>query len=192
MDFLELPRLYGKLKADLLGVAGMAVQVMEWDRTHQYCSFCGTRTALREEDRARQCPDCGARYYPRVTPAVIVLISRGKELLLARSPRFPPGAYCLVAGFVEPGETVEEAAEREVREEVGVSIKDLRYFGSQPWPFPHTLMLGFTAKYAGGEVVVNHEEIEDARWFPVEKLPPLPSKIGLSKRIIAHFVESLD
>ncbi|MGA7936486.1 MAG: NAD(+) diphosphatase [Kovacikia sp.] len=126
--------------------------------------------------------------YPRLSPAVIVLISRGEELLLARAPRFPAGMYSILAGFVEPGESLEETVIREVREEVGIEITDIRYFGSQPWPFPNSLMIGFTATYAGGEIVIEPEELSEAAWFNKHALPPIPPKLSIARKLIDWFV----
>ena len=119
---------------------------------------------------------------------MIVLVERGHELLLARSRHFLPGMYSVLAGFVEPGESLEEAVVREVKEEVGVTVKDIRYFGSQSWPFPHSLMIGFTATYAGGEISLDDSEIEEAGWFTVDNLPPIPGKISIARKLIDWFV----
>jgi len=142
----------------------------------------------RQAERAKECPQCGLLHFPRLAPAIIVLVERGHKLLLARSRHFPPGLYSVIAGFVEPGETLEEAVVREVREEVGVAIKDIRYFDSQPWPFPHSLMIGFTAAYAGGKISLDDMEIEDAGWFTADNLPTLPGKISISRRLIDRFL----
>lgn len=130
------------------------------------------------------CPACGLVAYPRISPAVMVLIGRGNELLLARSPRFKPGVYSALAGFVEAGETLEQCAIREVREEVGLEISNLRYFRSQSWPFPDSLMVAFFADYAGGSITPEAEEIEDARWFLPNALPPLPEPVSLARQLI--------
>ena len=131
-----------------------------------------------------QCPSCGLLTYPRISPAVMVLIRRGDELLLARSPHFRSGMYSALAGFVEAGETVEHAAVREVREEVGIEIANLRYFRSQPWPFPDSLMLAFFADYAGGEITPDPAEIAEAGWFPIDALPTLPDPVSIARRLI--------
>ncbi len=181
----SLRGLFGALDEPLFALAGRALQLLAWDRTHQYCGACGTPTRARAIERSRECPDCGLLAYPRLAPAVMCLARRGKrELLLARSPRFAQGMYSALAGFVEPGETLEQCVEREVREEVGIRVKNLRYFGSQPWPFPHSLMIAFTAEHAGGEIVIDRAEIEDARWFDVAELPRLPARISLARRLI--------
>ena len=188
MAFQGLRQVYEHLDEDLFGVAGRAAQIVEWDRTHRFCGRCGSPLKLRETERAKECPQCGLLHFPRLAPAVIVLVERGRELLLARSRRFAPGVYSVIAGFVEPGETLEECVEREVLEEVGIRIKDIRYFGSQPWPFPHSLMIGFTAIYAGGEISIDEEEIEDANWFTADNLPGMPRKISIARRLIEWFL----
>jgi NAD+ diphosphatase len=188
MAFEGLRSVYGRLDEDLFWLAGRGVQIVEWDRTHRFCGRCGTPLKPRETERAKECPQCGLLHFPRLAPAVIVLIERGRELLMARSRRFAPGVYSVLAGFVEPGETLEEAVEREVFEEVGIRIKDIRYFGSQPWPFPHSLMVGFTALYAGGELKIDREEIEDAGWFTADNLPGQPGKISIARQLIEWFL----
>ena len=168
--------------------AGRAVQIVEWERTHRFCGRCGAPTLPAEGERAMRCRKCGLLAFPRLSPAVIVLIHRGDEVLLARSHRFPEGMYSALAGFVEPGETVEGALIREVAEEVGVRVRDLEYRGSQPWPFPNSLMLGFFAEYAGGEIVPEAAEIADAAWFPVDALPTIPGPISIANRLITAWV----
>ena len=140
-------------------------------------------------ERGKKCPNCGELFYPRISPAVIVLIKKGNEILLARSPNFPSGLYGLVAGFIEPGESAETAVVREIREEVGIEVKNITYFGTQAWPFPNSLMIGFTAEYDSGEVLPDGVEIEDAGWFSAEKLPVLPGKISISRKLIDHFLQ---
>ena len=137
----------------LMMLAGRAAQVLEWDRAHRYCGVCATPTAPRDDERARVCPRCGHAAYPRVSPAMMVLVWRGREVLLARSPHYPAGRYSALAGFVEAGESLEECVAREVAEEVGVRVGNLRYYGSQSWPFPQSLMIAYTAEWAGGEIV---------------------------------------
>jgi NAD+ diphosphatase len=188
MTFEGLRQVYGRLDEDLFWIAARAVQIVEWDKTHQFCGRCGVRMKTRPTERARECPRCGLLHFPRLAPAIIVLIERGKQLLLARSKRFATGMYSVLAGFVEPGESLEEAVEREIREEVGLNVKEIRYFGSQPWPFPHSLMIGFTATYAGGEISIDASEIETAGWFTVDNLPPLPGKISIARKLIDTFI----
>ena len=165
-------------------LAGRATQLLDWQKNHRFCGQCGTPTTMQCGELAMACPACGLLVYPRLSPAVMVLVRRSDQLLLARSPRFKPGVYSALAGFVEPGESVEECAIREVREEVGIEITNLRYFDSQPWPFPNSLMLAFFADYAGGTIRPDPEEIEAADWFPLDKLPTLPEPISISRRLI--------
>lgn len=141
-------------------------------------------------ERARRRPACGLTAFPRISPAVIVLIERDGHILMARSARFAAGMYGLIAGFVEPGESLEETARREIMEEVGVTVSDLTYVASQPWPFPNSLMVGFTAKWESGEITPDPAEIEDARWFHPDALPVLPSKISIARRLVDEFVSN--
>jgi NAD+ diphosphatase len=188
MAFEGLRQVYGRLDEDLFWVAARAVQIIDWDRTHQFCGRCGVPLEIKPDERAKVCPQCGLLHFPRLAPAIIVLVERGNQLLLARSRHFMPGMYSVLAGFVEPGESLEEAVVREVKEEVGIEIQDIKYFGSQPWPFPHSLMIGFTATYAGGEISLDDKEIEDAGWFNVEKLPRIPGKISIARKLIDQFL----
>jgi NAD+ diphosphatase len=188
MTFKGLRKIYGSLDEDLFWIAARAVQIVDWDRTHQFCSRCGAQLRTKAAQRAKECPQCGLLHFPRLAPAIIVLVERGDRFLLARSRHFMPGMYSLLAGFVEPGESLEEAVVREVKEEVGVKVKDIRYFSSQPWPFPHSLMMGFTATYAGGEISIQHEEIEDAGWFTADNLPFIPGKITIARKLIDWFL----
>ncbi|MBV9547844.1 MAG: NAD(+) diphosphatase [Chloroflexi bacterium] len=184
-----LRALYGRLTDDLYAVAGRAVQILLWDKTHRFCGRCGQPTVPASADRAKLCPQCGLLSFPRLSPAVIMLIQRGNdELLLARNRGFADGFYSVLAGFVEPGESLEEAVAREVREEVGLEIRDIRYFGSQPWPFPHQLMIGFTAHYASGEISLQADEIVEANWYSRRgELPRLPGKLSIARRLIDAF-----
>jgi NAD+ diphosphatase len=191
MVFEGLRALFDRLDEDLFGLASLAAQIIEWDRAHQYCGHCGASTVTSTTERARVCPHCGRLHFPRLSPAIIVLVERDQELLLAHSRRFRPGMYSIIAGFVEPGETLEQAVVREVREETGITVKDIRYFGSQPWPFPHSLMIGFTATYAEGEITIDDEELEDAGWFTVDNLPPLPTKVSIARKMIDWFVSKM-
>jgi NAD+ diphosphatase len=181
----DLRSLFGRLAVDEYALAGRALQLVEWERTHQFCGRCGARTEMRSDERSRQCPACGLVVYPRLAPAVMALVRRGRdELLLARSPRFPAGMYSALAGFVEPGETLEQCLHREVQEEVGIRVSGLRYFASQPWPFPHSLMIAFMCAWADGEIRVDALEIEDAKWFRITDLPQLPQPISIARRLI--------
>jgi len=189
MAFEGLRQVYGRLDEDLFWIAARAIQIVDWDRTHRFCGRCGAPTEAQKAERAKKCSRCGLLHFPRLAPAVIVLIERGDQLLLARARRFPTIMYSVLAGFVEPGESLEETVVREVKEEVGLSLKDIRYFGSQPWPFPHSLMIGFTATYAGGEISLDDDEILEAGWYTVDNLPPLPGKISIARKLIDWFIE---
>jgi NAD+ diphosphatase len=176
--------LFGLCGAEAFALAGRATQLMDWRKNHRYCGRCATPTAMKAGEFAMSCPACGLLAYPRISPAVMVLIERGDELLLARSPHFKPGVFSALAGFVEAGETLEQCAVREVREEVGVEIANLRYFRSQPWPFPDSLMLAFFADYAGGVITPDPSEIEAADWFPRSALPLLPDPVSIARQLI--------
>lgn len=190
MALLGLRALHPLVPAEVFRVAGTAIQKLEWLRTHGFCSRCGTPTGPHPSEEARLCPACGHVQYPRLSPAVIVLIHRGDEMLLARSPGFPPGVYSTIAGFVEPGESLEDTVHREIREEVGVEVDAVRYFGSQPWPFPHSLMVGFTARWSAGEIRIDGREIEHAAWFAADRLPErMPTSFSIARRLVDHFLE---
>jgi len=191
MEWLGLRRLFGRLDETIFALAGRAFQILQWDSTHQFCGRCGAATERHVSERARVCPRCALTHYPRLSPAVMALVKRGSELLLARSPHFPEGMYSALAGFVEPGESLEETLVREVREEVGVEIANLRYFGSQPWPFPHSLMIAFVADYVSGEIVPQPGEIEAADWFAIDRLPRLPHGVSIARRLIDATVSQM-
>lgn len=186
-----LRSLFLQLPDPVLAIAGRAFQIAEWDRNHRFCSRCGTPTRDKAVERAKQCPACGYVAYPRVSPAMMVLVTRERELLLARARRFPQAVYSALAGFVEAGESIEDCIHREVREEVGVEVNGLRYVASQSWPFPHSLMIAFTAEYAGGEVRPCDDEIADARWFSLDALPQLPSSVSIARELIDTTVARL-
>ncbi|MDG2239576.1 MAG: NAD(+) diphosphatase [Longimicrobiales bacterium] len=173
----------------LFRAAGTARQKIDWLRTHRFCSRCGTPATRHHQHEAMACPACGQLHFPRLAPAVIVLVQRGNEVLLGRSPHFTEGVYSTLAGFVEPGETLEEAVHREVEEEVGVKLTNVRYFGSQPHPFPHSLMVGFIADWVEGEIHIAEEEIEDARWFTPDDLPDLPHPMSIARALVEDFVQ---
>ncbi|HJV48264.1 MAG TPA: NAD(+) diphosphatase [Geothrix sp.] len=164
--------------------AGRAYQWLEWEAGHRFCGHCAL-ALVPAEGHGRRCPSCGRSVFPGNSTAIIVLIQRGRgperEWALARSPHFKPGVYSSVAGFTEPGESLEAAVHREVDEELGIRIHNLRYFGSQPWPFPNGLMVGFRAEYLEGDLTPDPSELEDARWFSRENLPDLPSAISIAR-----------
>lgn len=183
--FKGLRTLFANLDEETLAVAGRAAQIAEFARTHQFCGACGEPMAKAPGERAMKCA-CGHLAYPRISPAMMVLVKRGPAILLARNVAVPAGGrMSALAGFLEPGESIEEAVHREVREEVGIEVKDLRYFASQSWPFPHALMIAFTAEYAGGDIRCDPNEIAEARWFgPGDTLPELSPRQSVSRALI--------
>lgn len=186
---LDLFSYFGRASQAEWLAAGRAVQIAEWARTHRYCGRCAAPTEPSPGERAVRCPACGLAAYPRVAPAMITLVTRGapgcdQEALLARGTNFPMPMYSCLAGFVEPGEDLEGAVVREVREEVGVIVGDVHYQASQPWPFPHSLMIGFRARYLSGDLVLDESEIADARWCRKDDLPPIPPGISIARRLI--------
>ncbi|HVM65439.1 MAG TPA: NAD(+) diphosphatase [Acidimicrobiales bacterium] len=186
--FTDLFSLHPLVGEQRWAIAGRAVQLVDWARCHRYCGRCGAATVPSPGERARKCPECGLLAFPRLAPAVITLVSRGPEALLARNVNFGVAMYSCIAGFVEPGETLEEAVAREVREEVGVEVRDVRYQSSQPWPFPHSLMLGFRAEWASGDIEIEPAEIADAQWFRFDQLPQVPPGISIARRLIDGWV----
>lgn len=187
-DFMPLRLLHGQLDDELWTLAGRAVQIVEWERTHRFCGRCGEPTEVVPTERARRCPACGMMAFPRLTPAVIMAVHRDDQILLAANATFRGSMYSVLAGFVEPGEPLEEAVRREVEEEVGLAVEDVTYFGSQPWPFPGQIMIGFTAAWAGGEIDVDGVELVDAQWFRADQLPRIPGPMSIARRLIDDFV----
>ncbi len=173
---------------DVYTLLAYAAQIGTWAREHRFCGSCGQAMSQIHWERAMYCQACDLRSYPRISPSMIVLITRGDEILLARSPRFVTGVYSTLAGFAEPGESAEDCVRREVMEEVQVTVRNIRYMGSQCWPFPHSMMLGFHAEYESGEIVPQVDEIEDAQWFSVHDLPPLPASRSIARYLIDHYV----
>jgi len=186
-----LRSLFLKIPDALLALAGRAFQIVEWDRSHRFCGRCGTATEDKTEERAKICPACGHVVYPRVSPAMMVLVTRGSELLLARANRFPGAMFSALAGFVESGESLEDCIRREVREEVGIEVERLTYFASQSWPFPHSLMIAFNAEYSSGEPRPCDPEIAEVKWFSVDALPQLPGPVSISRHLIDATVARL-
>lgn len=188
---------YGMIPDPSWVLAGRGIQVLQWARDHQFCGRCGTETDSHPTDRARQCPNCGMSSFPRISPAVIMLVERstdrGPEVLLAWGRQFPGRFFSALAGFVEPGESLEECVAREVLEEVGIEVDDITYFGSQPWPFPHSMMIGFTARYVSGEITIQEEEIVEAGWFSPAELPPAPiGGMSIAGWLIQAWLDRLD
>jgi NAD+ diphosphatase len=186
--FRGLRLLHGRLEEGIHRVAMRAVHLIEWDKNERYCGRCGSETRDKTGETAKECPRCGFITFPRISPAIIVLVEREGKVLLARASRFAEELYSVLAGFVEAGESLEETVKREIEEEVGISVKNVRYFGSQPWPFPDSLMIGFVAEYASGEIRIDGSEIVEARWFEPGKLPRIPDKISIARRLIDWFV----
>lgn len=196
---VDLRALYGKLDETRWPIAGRAVQLVEFARTSKFCGRCGAATQDHHRDRAKQCPECKLMMFPRLAPAVIMLVERPvegssnpneTEVLLAWGRQFPGRFYSALAGFVEPGESLEETVHREVREEVGVEVTDVTYFGSQPWPFPHSLMLGFRATYVSGDIKIQEEEIVEANWYRADDLPPIPrGRMSIAGWLIEDWLE---
>jgi NAD+ diphosphatase len=187
-DPIALRQLFGALPDDDFGVAGRALGITAWDRDHRFCGRCGAATERSRTERVRTCSRCGHGAYPRLSPAIIALIERDGRALLARNARFPVPFFSTLAGFVEVGESLEAAVAREIHEEAGIAITDIRYFGSQPWPFTGSLMIGFTARWAGGEIVAEPSEIADADWFLPDELPRIPPKLSIARELIDDFV----
>lgn len=183
--------LYPVLGDELFPVAGRAVQLATFAATHRFCGRCGQPTHRVPGEHCVRCVACELSAYPRIAPAIIVLVRRGEQALLGRSARFPNGMYSTLAGFVEPGESLEQTIVREVREESGVDVGNVRYFGSQPWPFPHSLMVGFTAEHQSGEIAVDGTEIVDARWFSIDDLPLIPPKPSIARRLIDAWIRDV-
>ncbi|MCX7089978.1 MAG: NAD(+) diphosphatase [Legionellales bacterium] len=173
------------------GVAVRASSILNWDRQHQYCGACGAKTMHPRENFERVCSQCQLSFFPRISPSIIVRIRKGDQILMARSPHFAPGVYGLIAGFVDAGESLEETVHREVKEEVGITIKNLAYFHSQPWPFPDSLMMAFTADHAEGEIKIDQREIEAAGWYPHDQLPGRPSiACSIGTALVDDFIAS--
>lgn len=189
-DYFDLRSLFGILEDDLFLLAGRAYQILNWDYNHQYCGRCGTSTIQKEDERAKLCPKCNLIVYPGISPAVITAIIKGNEILLAHAMRFAGNMYSVIAGFVEPGETLEETVKREVYEEVGLRIKNIKYFGNQPWPFPNSLMIAFTSEYESGEISVDGNEISQAGWYTVHNLPQIPGRISIARQLIDWFIDN--
>ena len=179
----------GRVEPGMFYLAGRAKQIVEMVRTNQFCGRCGAKMEDHRSDRARSCPACGFVAYPRLSPSIIVLVRRGDDMLLARNFNWPQGMFSTLAGFVEPGESIEQTVHREIKEEVGLCVKNLRYLGSQSWPFPNSLMLGFHCDYDSGELTFHDEEIAEARWFRFDDLPNVPGATAISRWLINSFIE---
>ncbi|WP_299940758.1 NAD(+) diphosphatase [uncultured Microbulbifer sp.] len=190
-DWRNLRSLLTSAEEPLFALAGRALQVAHWDRDHRYCGRCGKATQYHPSERARTCPNCQLTMYPRISPCVIMLVTRGDQCLLARHANRHNSTYTALAGFIEPGESAEQALVRGVREEVGLEVGNMHYAGSQPWPFPGQLMLGYLAEWAGGKVCPDPREIEEAQWFHYRSLPGIPPEQTLSGQLIRTFTKQV-
>jgi NAD+ diphosphatase len=178
------------LPIEVLSLAGVAAQILHWQRSGAFCSVCGGKTTAMAGEWGRQCATCAHSQFPHIHPCAIVLVRRPGEVLLARKAGWPDGRYGLVAGFVDFGECLEETAVREVREETGIAVRDLCYRGSQCWPFPSQLMAGFTAEYDSGEICIEEKELEDVRWFAIDQLPTLPPRRSIARYLLDNYLET--
>lgn len=185
---LGLRLLAGLLDMDLFGVVGRAMHTCDWLSTSRFCGRCGTPTKRVETERSMACPSCGLHVYPRISPAIITLVRKGDLALLASNVKFPGPFYSTLAGFAEIGESLEETLIREVKEEAGVTVSNVRYFGSQPWPFPNSLMIAFTAEWVSGEIAIDPSELSDAKWFAVDALPMLPPPLSIARQLIDSWI----
>jgi NAD+ diphosphatase len=190
LQFIALRDAFTQLSSAEIQAISIAKQVLTWDRNFRFCGRCGQPTIEQSGERAKLCTNCGLTNYPRLCPSIIVSVIKDDQILLARSDRFPDGMYSVLAGFVEPGETLEECVRREVAEEVGIEVHNIQYIGSQNWPFPHSLMIGFTAEYLKGEISIDNDEIVDAQWFTALDFPRLPGSYSIARKLIDRFRRS--
>ncbi len=190
-EMVGLRSLWARFEPELFAIAGRANHIAHFAQTHRFCGGCGTRTERAPDERAFRCPSCSQVSYPRISPAIITLVRRGDEALLASNAKFGGAFFSTLAGFADIGESLEEALAREVFEEVGINVGNVRYFGSQPWPFPNSLMVGFTAEYESGEIVVDGKEISEARFFRVDTLPKIPPKLSIARSLIDAWVRDV-
>lgn len=185
MDIRTAGRLVGE---EMFMVMGRGNQIVNWDKNNRFCGKCGRKLHKIHDQRAKICPDCRSTYYPQLSPAIIVSVIKGDEILLAHNAQFREGLYSVLSGFVEAGETFEECVKREVMEEVGIKVKNIKYFGNQPWPFPNSVMIGFTAEYESGEIKADGVEISDAGWFKKGNLPLIPDNLTIARKLIDDFL----
>ena len=190
MKLSTLKALTVQLSEEMFWIGGRAVQIVNFNNDHIYCGRCGTLTKSVDGERSKKCPKCGLTNYPRICPAIIVSVLREDKLLLAHNYQFPKGLYSVVSGFLEVGETFEECVKREVYEETGLAVKNIRYFGNQPWPFPNSLMIGFTAEYESGEIHVDGVEIEHADWYSSTEMPLIPDSISIARKLIDWYIKN--
>lgn len=187
-ELCSLRSLLGLMDVQVFTMAGRAAQLVSWRTNHQFCSRCGAKTVQHKQDPAMSCERCGYTQYPRISPCIITLVTRGEEALLARNVNFPHRFFSCLAGFIEAGESAEQAVHREVHEEVGVSLGKLHYYGSQSWPFPHALMLGYHSEYKSGEINVDELEIAEAHWYHYLDLPQVPRPGSIARELIEVWV----
>lgn len=187
IDIRNIPALTSDMELFIL--AGTANHILHWNHSNLYCGCCGHKTMNKKDERAKICPSCNNVIYPRISPAIITAIFRGDEILLAHNRNFKGNMHSLIAGFVEPGETLEQCVAREIGEEIGIKVKNIRYFSSQPWPFPDSLMIAFIADYESGEISVDGDEITEAAWFHADNLPEIPSTYSIAGKIIHWYQE---
>ncbi len=185
----NLYQILGRVPDALFALAGRAQQLLAWERENAFCGRCGRPMDNHGQERAMTCDPCGSMVYPRISPCIITLVSRAEEMLLARNANFPIEMFSTLAGFIEAGESVEECLVREVKEEVGIEVGNIRYFSSQSWPFPNQLMLGFFAEHEGGDILCEDEEIAEAHWFRPDNLPTIPPVHSISGQLIRHHVK---
>ncbi|HEX7665425.1 MAG TPA: NAD(+) diphosphatase [Polyangiaceae bacterium] len=190
-EIFGLRMLAGFLDPGLFGVVGRAMHACDWITTTKFCGRCGTPTVRSAKERCAECPKCDLHTYPRISPAIITLVRKGDQALLASNAKFPGVFYSTLAGFADIGESLEETLVREVKEEVGVDVHHVRYFGSQPWPFPNSLMIAFTAEWKSGEIAIDPSEISDAKWFEANALPPIPPPLSIARKLIDAWVDEI-
>ncbi|HYE08556.1 MAG TPA: NAD(+) diphosphatase [Patescibacteria group bacterium] len=190
LKLIGLRQLFGLIEDDLFWLAARAYHLINWNKNTCYCGRCGAETFMKESEHSKYCSKCGLALYPKISPAVIVAVTKKDEILLAKNALNKSGFYSVLAGFVEPGENLEECVAREIQEEAGISVKNIQYFGSQPWPFPDSLMIGFTAEYDCGELVIDKQELSDAKWFKANELPEIPGKLSIARKLIDWFAEA--
>lgn len=187
-ELVGLRQVHGLVEDELFWLAARAFHIINWDRNNQFCGRCGSKMEYKKNEHSKHCPSCDYTAYTKISPAVIVAVTKGDRLLLAQNALNKTGLYSVLAGFVEPGESLEECVAREIKEEAGIDVKNITYFGSQPWPFPDSLMVGFTAEHAGGDLVIDKTELSAADWFTKDDIPPGPGKLSISRSLIDWFI----
>lgn len=188
-EWVSLRLSYRKFSTDMFVIYGRARHLLLWAQNNKFCGQCGHRLELKSDERCLLCSSCGFSSYPRISPAIIVSIEKEGKILLARARRFPSKMYSVLAGFVEPGESLEECIKREIKEEIRIEVKNIKYFDSQPWPFPDSLMIAFTSEYAGGELSIDKNELVDAGWYSPEEFPAIPGKLSIARALIDHYIQ---